>query len=138
MRPSPRRRTSQAESGVASVLVIAMVAVLTLVAGIGAGADALVLAHRRVQGAADLAALAGASAAGRAEDACRAAARLAGRNGAALSACRVVGREVEVVVRIDLPLALGGRSMRARARAGPVDRWAPSSAGTTQRVPGRR
>jgi secretion/DNA translocation related TadE-like protein len=108
------------EDGVAVVMVMALVGVLVLVGLIGTGAAAIVVAHRRAQAAADLAALGAAVAVAEGGDACVAAADLAVQNGATTSACVVVGAVVTVDVVVRLPEALGQRTVSARARAGPA------------------
>jgi secretion/DNA translocation related TadE-like protein len=109
------------EEGVAVVLALGLVVLLTVVAVVGVGVVALVATHRQVQAAADLAALAGAQAATAGEDPCAAAARIARDNRAHLEECRREG-EVVAVVLTSGPLAWAGDSaLRGRARAGPSD-----------------
>jgi len=114
------RRRSRDEGGVAVVVALGLLAVLALVAAVSVGTVAIVLAHRRAQTAADLAALAGASALQRGDDPCLAAARIARRHDAALGQCLVDGQTLGVTTTVALPSVLGGRLVPARARAGPV------------------
>ena len=114
---SGRRRDEQ---GVAVVVALGLVGVLVLVAAVCVGSVAIVLAHRRAQVAADLAALAAASALQRGIDPCGVASRIAGRQGATVTGCVIEGTTVLVSTAIDLPTALGGDAVPARARAGPV------------------
>jgi secretion/DNA translocation related TadE-like protein len=107
------------ERGAAVVVAIGLIGLLTFVAAVCVGAEAIVLGHRRAQVAADLAALAGAGALQRGVDACAAADRIAERHEAVLTRCVVDGQTVEVSTSIALPLALGGADLPARARAGP-------------------
>jgi secretion/DNA translocation related TadE-like protein len=83
---------------------------------------AMVVAHRRAQAAADLAALAGAGALARGVDPCASAAAVAEANDATLTACTVAGAQVRLVVTVAGPRGLGQTGdLTARARAGPVD-----------------
>ena len=103
---------------------------LLLVVALAVGAaEGLVVAHRRAQAAADLAALAGASALARGEDRCAIAATVAAANGARLTACLPAGREVLVTVSVAGPRGPGGvAELTARARAGPgVDADSPAN-----------
>jgi secretion/DNA translocation related TadE-like protein len=104
------------EGGAATILVVAMAGVLMFVMVGLAAAGGLVVAERRAQAAADLAALGGAG------DGvgCVAAARVAAANAAVLEACEVVGRDVRVTVSVSGP-RVPWRSVRvaAEARAGP-------------------
>lgn len=95
-----------------------MLITVAVACGVAAGA---VLAHRRAQSAADLAALAAATAAQGGSDPCGAAARVARRNHAILRACSVTGWDASVRVSVDGP-RMAGMTMRlpARARAGPA------------------
>jgi len=109
------------ERGAVTVLAVAMLGVLLLLtAGFGV-AEAMVVAHRRAQSAADLAALAGAKALQRAQDACAATSSTATANGASVDSCRVDGLDVVVTVHVAGPAWLGQRgSLEALARAGPA------------------
>jgi secretion/DNA translocation related TadE-like protein len=109
-----RLRTAR---GAATLLVIAMAGVLMLVAGALGVAEAMVVAHRHAQAAADLAALAGAQ---QPDDPCGSAGAAASANGARLLSCQAVGRDVRVVVAVSGPRWLGqDADLTARARAGP-------------------
>jgi len=78
----------------------------------------LVTAQRMAQAAADLAALAGAIV--RPDAGCAEAARIAEANGAALTQCSVISREVRVEVTVPGPRWPGRRvQVSAEARAGP-------------------
>ncbi|WP_300680807.1 Rv3654c family TadE-like protein [Nocardioides sp.] len=100
-------------------MVVACVGVLVLV-GIGcAMAAAAVVAHRRAQSAADLAALAGAQSLSRGGDGCAAAGDLAVRNHADLVSCVSTPTSVTVVVEVGVPGRWAGLAdVRAKARAG--------------------
>jgi secretion/DNA translocation related TadE-like protein len=102
------------------VVAIGLVAVLVFVTAICVGVVVLVLAHRRAQVAADLAALAGASALQGGADPCVAAERIAVRHAARLTSCVVDGSDVLVSTGVRLDARLGGAELPARARAGPV------------------
>lgn len=110
------------DAGAATVVAVAMAGVLMFVmVGLGA-AGGLVVAQRRAQAAADLAALAGATTVG---DACAEAGRVAGANGAVVDRCRLDDEVVSVVVSVrgpDLPWASRWSQVRvtAEARAGPA------------------
>jgi len=107
------------EDGVAVVMTLGLLALLFTVALVGGGAVAIVTTHRQVEAAADLAALAGAAAAQSAEEPCAAVERIGRRNGVVVARCDVFDSVVAVVVERKLPGPLGGRMVRARARAGP-------------------
>jgi secretion/DNA translocation related TadE-like protein len=102
------------------VLVMGLLALLVFVAVVGASVVAVVLGQRKAQSAADLAALAGAIAARNGQVGCTVANRVAARNGADLAQCEVDGQVVLVTVKLRLPEVFAGRSVRARARAGPA------------------
>ena len=112
-----RRRDDR---GAAVVVAMALTALLVFVAAISVGTVAIVLAHRRAQTAADLAALAAAAALQRGADACAAATTIAGRHDATVTGCTVEGPTVLVATTVALPTALGGAGVPARARAGPA------------------
>ena len=116
-----RRSAVRSEAGTATVLVMPLLGVIVLVAIVASVLGSLVVAQRRVQAAADLAALAGASAVPGAAGACAVAARLSRRNGADMVSCRLEGRDVRVEVAVQVT-GLIGRSVtvRAQARAGPA------------------
>lgn len=111
---------SPREDGAGVVLSMGMMSLLIAVAGIGGGIVATIATQRQVQAAADLAVLAGASAAASGTSPCAAVARIATRNGGEVERCESDGSEVVAVVERRLPRVLGGRAVRARARAGPV------------------
>lgn len=126
--------TRRGEDGAGVVMALALVALL-VTAGTVAGALVAVLdAHHRVEAAADLAALGGAGVVGTSRDPCTVADDIASRNGAVSESCNVRGSEVWVVVSVQMPQFLGGRLVRARARAGPVDQpTLPSTLATSMR-----
>ncbi len=108
------------DRGSATVLVVAFAGVLLLIGSALGVVATMVHRHRLAQSAADLAALAGAIEVRAGGDGCGAAERVAGANEAVLVACRVVGREVTVAVRVPGPRWLGqSHDLGARARAGP-------------------
>jgi secretion/DNA translocation related TadE-like protein len=117
------------ERGSATVWVLALAGVLTLLGTAIVLAGVATVARHRAGAAADLAALAGA---GRAvlgdPDACGRAARVAVANGAQMDGCAVRAGAV-VEVRLHVPVRLGpfgtGRAA-AQARAGPAP---PDAAG---------
>ena len=119
--PVAGRCTRGAESGVVTVLGIALVALIATVALAGAAVVGILDAHRRAESAADLAALAGGGAVAGGRDPCAAADAVARRNGAQLEQCDPQGLTVAVVVTVPGPRLLGLLSpLSARARAGPV------------------
>lgn len=118
------------------MLAVAMVAVLLTVALVVAAGVALVVDHRRAQAAADLAALAGAEtlapggASGVPGGACAAARAVADANGARLTGCTVLGRDLRVRVVVDGPSVAGlSAALEAEARAGPAPTSRPTDAG---------
>jgi secretion/DNA translocation related TadE-like protein len=114
------RSGARAERGAVTVLAVAMLGLLLLIAGALGVAEAMVVAHRRAQAAADLGALAGARAIQQAGDPCAAATSVATGNGAMLDSCRVEADDVVVTVRVTGPRWLGSRGdLSAQARAGP-------------------
>jgi secretion/DNA translocation related TadE-like protein len=112
---------SRRDRGAVTVLAVALLGVLFLLtAGLGM-AEAMVVAHRRAQTAADLGALAGAHALQRGQDGCVASSVVVRANDATLDACRLEGADVLVEVTVRGPSWLGQRgSLQAQARAGPV------------------
>jgi secretion/DNA translocation related TadE-like protein len=111
---------SRSERGAATLLVMAMSGVLLFVGLALAVVQAMVVAHRQAQSAADLAVLAGASAAARGRDPCEAARDVAAANGAVLVTCRSQGGDVRVQVSVAGPHWLGQQGdLVAEARAGP-------------------
>lgn len=101
------------------MVVLGLVTVLTTIALVAGGVGSVMVAHRKAQAAADLAALAGAADLRDGRDGCVLAARIAAANGAVLADCLVDGVEVEVVVAVAVPAVPGAPTMRSRARAGP-------------------
>ncbi|WP_413468169.1 Rv3654c family TadE-like protein [Mycobacterium sp. RTGN4] len=124
---SRRRRSPLAnrahDGGSATVVAVAMLALLMSIAlGVIVFGTAVVARHR-AQSAADLAALAAAGrlASGRVA-ACAAASSVAGAMRSTVTSCRV--EQLDVVVGVDVPVQLGRwgvGSARALARAGPAD-----------------
>ena len=110
-----------AEAGSATLFAVSCLGLL-LVLGAALGVvAALVRAHRVAQAAADLAALAAADAVGAGGDPCAAGAATAVANGARLTACRLDGRVVTVLVVAPGPHWLGQTAdLGAEARAGPA------------------
>ncbi|TCK59625.1 hypothetical protein [Curtobacterium sp. PhB136] len=105
------------ERGSATVVVVALVAVVSLVLGSVLAAAAVRTASVRAHGAADAAALAGAAAAAGLlpDEVCVAAARVARGNGAVPGACERSG----AVVRVAVVARSGPFGVRAVAVAGP-------------------
>jgi DNA topoisomerase-1 len=105
------------EQGSATVLLVAVLAVVTLVTGSLLGAAGHRVGAARARGAADAAALAAAAAAvGLVTDQpCAAAARLARVNGVVLVRCSVTG----AVARVEVAVGRGPTAARAAAVAGP-------------------
>jgi secretion/DNA translocation related TadE-like protein len=108
------------ERGAAVVVGVALTGLLLVLASACVGSVAIVLAHRGAQASADLAALAGAGALQRGAEPCVAARAIAARDQAALTRCLVDGSTVVVATAVALPRALGGGTVPARSRAGPV------------------
>ena len=109
------------EAGAATLLVLAMAGVLLLVGAALGVVQAMVVAHRKAQAAADLAALAGASAAARGHPPCEAAATVARLNGSQLVGCQESAGDVTVEVVVSGPHWLGQQGdLTAEARAGPA------------------
>ena len=123
-------RRSGGSRGAATVLVTACLGVLLLVGCALAVVAAMVTAHRTAQAAADLAALAGATAAQHGRDPCATATSVAADNGARVTQCSIVDRDVTVEVAVDGPHWLGQRhDLAAAARAGPADVFAEPLSG---------
>ena len=111
------------ERGLATVLVLGVVAVLMVLVGLGIQVGAAVVTRHRVAAAADLAALAAAGQLVVAPDrACERARWVAERMSATTTACRIVGWEayVELTARPPGWAALSGTA-NAHARAGPAE-----------------
>jgi secretion/DNA translocation related TadE-like protein len=112
----------RSDRGSASLLVLSLAGVLALVAMLAVAAGSVAVARHRAASAADLAALAGADRSLQGPGpVCAAATRAAERVAAELTACRLAGDVVEVVVTVRPPGPLGALgSARAVARAGPT------------------
>lgn len=113
-------RPHQGERGSASVLVIAVIAVVLAATGVAVTLAQVAVARHRAAAAADLAALAGA-ASPITRDACAAAGEIAARNEAQLTSCTWDDGTVTVVVTVRSRIP--GRAdgvVTARARAGPA------------------
>lgn len=108
------------ERGSATVLALTVVGALGLAGLLLAFVAGVLVAQRRVEAAADLAAVAGASALQRGGDGCAEARLVARRNGAEAVTCHALGTELRVTVRAGTA-ALLGRSLTVsgQARAGP-------------------
>src|SRR3954470_17032148 len=120
-RPSPRPNLAKAERGSASLVAVAMMAVLFAITTGGVYVGSAVIARHRAQAAADLAALA---AAVHLADgtACTQASAVARAMRTAVTQCVV--EDLDVIVTVDAPLAVGRMGVgpaRAAARAGPAD-----------------
>lgn len=112
-------RAVRDQRGGATVLAVACLGLLMVVAMALVEVGAWFVAHRTVRAAADLAALAAATEIG--ADPCGAAAQVAERNGAVLVSCEVAGREVSVVTSVPAPSRWGpAADLTGRARAGPA------------------
>lgn len=115
-RPRVPRRVQR---GSASVLVVVLAVVLSVLGLAGAALTGVVMSQRRAASAADLAALAGAAAP--AASACAMAARIGLANGAQVRRCVRDGAEVAVEVTVETAPLLGMRWQGVgRARAGPT------------------
>jgi secretion/DNA translocation related TadE-like protein len=102
------------------VLTIAFAGLLLLLGAALGVVQAMVVAHRTAQSAADLAALAGAQAELDGGGGCAVAATVAEANGAALTGCEAGADEVWVEVRVPGPRWLGqSADLAASSRAGP-------------------
>jgi secretion/DNA translocation related TadE-like protein len=109
------------DRGAASVLVLAMTGLVVLLGAALAVVTAMVVAHRAAQSAADLAALAGARGVAEGRDGCTMAADVAVANQATLTGCAIIGRVVDVTVKVSGPHWLGQTAdLAARSRAGPA------------------
>lgn len=119
---SPSAVRPRRERGSATVHVAVLLVGLTMVALLGAVGGSLLVAHRRAAAAADLAALAAAEARDSGPGAaCVAAARVSEANRAALTRCRVDGRDVVVEVAVQARTFLRRTwDVPGHARAGPV------------------
>jgi len=120
-RPSPRPSLVRAERGSATLLAVAMIAVLVALTAGGVYLGSAVIARHRAQAAADLAALTAAAHVPEGS-ACVRAAALARKMHTGLTQCDV--DELDVIVTVDASVALGRFGVgpaRATARAGPVE-----------------
>jgi secretion/DNA translocation related TadE-like protein len=113
----------EGERGSATVVAVAMIAVLLAMSLGFMAIGSAVVARHRAQAGADLAALAAAGRLANGGDtACSWASSVAARMQSHVSACRV--DELDVVVAVDVPVRLGRWGMgtaHAAARAGPAD-----------------
>ncbi|WP_327161379.1 Rv3654c family TadE-like protein [Mycolicibacterium wolinskyi] len=111
------------DRGSASLLAVALIAILLAFTTGAAYLGAAVIARHRAQAAADLAALAAAGAvAGGPEAACARASQIASAMRTTVAACRVDGLDVVLDVQVRVSLGrFGTGSARAVARAGPVE-----------------
>nr|WP_281258498.1 Rv3654c family TadE-like protein [Mycobacterium neglectum] len=120
---SPRWSLVSAEAGSATLVAVAMMAVLLTVTVACVYFGSAVIARHRAQSAADLAALAAAGGlAHGAQAACAQAVAVAEAMRTAVADCSVTG--LDVVVAVDVSVSLGRFGIgtaRATARAGPID-----------------
>lgn len=118
-----RQRGAVGEAGVATVMALAWIVVVTTLAWIAMLAAAATARQHRVDGAAELAAVSAATRLQRGGDACATAKLVATRNEVSLQECHIEGRDVVVTVvdELSLPLAIR-RQLLGNARAGPADR----------------
>jgi secretion/DNA translocation related TadE-like protein len=108
------------ERGAVTVLTVAMLGMLLLLTAALAVGEAMVVAHRRAQSAADLAALAGAQAIQQAQDPCGAASAVAAANDAVVTGCAVDAYDVTISAQVAGPRWLGSHAdFDAEAKAGP-------------------
>jgi secretion/DNA translocation related TadE-like protein len=119
----PRLNLISADRGSASLVAVAMMAVLLAITTGGVFVGSAVIARHRAQAAADLAALGAAQ--GLADGtgaACSMAFAVARAMRTAITDCVVVDLDVVVIVEATVPLGrVGVGPARATARAGPVD-----------------
>lgn len=109
------------ERGGATVVLVAVLGVLVLLGAALGVMSAMVVAHRRAQAAADLAALGAARVLQSGGDACAQATRLAAANGAGVASCSVQGATVLLTVTVSGPRWLGQTAdLAAESRAGPA------------------
>ena len=123
----PGRLRPAGEAGVATVLVLALAAVLALLGAVASSLAAVAVARQRAASAADLSALAAAQSALEGEAAaCARATALAARVHAQLLSCRLEGDVAHVVAQVRPAGGLGRLGAAAvRARAGPAQVHAP-------------
>jgi secretion/DNA translocation related TadE-like protein len=116
-----RAEPAATQRGIASMLAVGWIAVLSTAGFIALLAASAAAAQHHLEGAADLAALSAAQLAQRgATDGCEDAVRVAHDNGVTVRDCRRDGADIVVTVvdEIGLPWGLDG-SLTATARAGP-------------------
>ncbi|CAM3161489.1 Rv3654c family TadE-like protein [Nocardioides dubius] len=124
-RPYTKPRSGQggrrSDQGAATIVALALGAVLLFAGMAGAFVAAVTAAHRTAQAAADLAALAAAQAVQHGSDGCAEASEIATRNRARLRTCHVTGEEVWIEVVVPSPSWAGYDSPEVigRAHAGP-------------------
>ncbi len=113
----PRAEPPAVDRGSGTVLTVALVAAVALVATAAIGLGVGLAARQRVLAAADAAALAAADVASGAApgDPCRAAAKVAAADGARLDACVADG----LVLTVAVGGSVSGIPLTARATAGP-------------------
>ena len=118
------RRTD--ERGVATVLMVGVLAVVMLVSGAAMLIAGYALGHHRARAAADLAALSAAAVFEQGGDGCAQARRTAVANGAKVTNCEQIGDIVDFVFTVEVTLRATIRvaglpgTIRAEAHAGPV------------------
>lgn len=121
--PCSLRARMRDEQGLATVFacsaLVALIGVTLMIAQVGA----IVVARHRAQAAADLAALTAAGAlVDGVEAACGEAGRVARRMGTRIRVCEAAQWDATVAVERNVPIGLyGARTVRASARAGPVE-----------------
>lgn len=113
----------RSQRGAGTLMIAVIMAVLMLVAGVGALAGVVALAQRDADNAADLSALSGAAAFAAGQDPCPAAGRIAAANGVEVHQCRVIGDLLDFVVTVEVQrrvtLVLGIEpTVHSEARAG--------------------
>ncbi|MGN6160368.1 MAG: Rv3654c family TadE-like protein [Marmoricola sp.] len=104
------------EAGAMTILALALMVALVVIALGAASVVGVVVAHRTAQNAADLASLAAAAEASRGADGCAIAVDVVRAQQASLVSCAVEGTTVTLQVRVEPVL---GPGVSARARAGP-------------------
>lgn len=115
------RSASGHERGIASMLTIAMAALLVMAAVVAVGVGQVVAARHTAAAAADLGALAGVADAGQSD--CSAATRVVIANDAEPVDCTVTGSDVVVTAASRTHALLGlSWTLRSTARAGPARR----------------
>jgi secretion/DNA translocation related TadE-like protein len=115
-------RRADDERGLAAPVVVTVAGLLVVVTLVAAALGRLLVDHRRVSAAADLAALAGATAVQLGRPPCAAAQRIAADNGVRLAGCTVHGDRVRVHASLTAPTMLDRVvRLRATAYAGPTE-----------------